>query len=609
VQQNGNIMGSFMKRLFLLLMLASVIPIPVSAAILTGTIPSYDGTPLTGGLRVILINSENNTPLSPPVKFQVNSGSIIGKAELIGNDAVKNADTYYQVDYYTSFGVKFLSRNLYVAGDSFDIGAAQSLASTSKAFSLAALYQNIKQEMLNYSIRNNPKDIFPSAFQSAPATIDLINDAYTNIKSFGAIGDGITDDTEAIQNAVSSIPEGGILYIPSGKYKLTDEIILHAGIKIIGTNSADSYYGAPPAYSVLPSFLFQDTNNKSIFVIKGGMHHICLSNLSLSPSIEPNLNPDRTGKYGVRLEGSYPDFTWNLLFEQITFYNFERAISCVDPMAGKGSDWSVAPVTLKNCEFRNPLIGVHLNTNNADDWIFDTCVFVMPSNGRGIDAYRFGYLHLKNCFGGSFAVSNNHMIHITGKGSFSVDNILIENSQCETASSFIYLDKTGDYAGSRTFFITIANSIAELNAGIYLGNKCHYVSIGNRYLAPIYIDNTQATVDSQSDEFGPSVHFEFPSGSRAQIINYLPGPNQDTAINGVIIGGRLYQQADSTPKSGYYYTGDIVWNTKSSIPSNIGWICIFDGAPGLWKAFGILLPDAKIRNIFGAIQSLGAKNP
>lgn len=40
-----------------------------------------------------------------------------------------------------------------------------------------------------------------------------------NVKDFGAVGDGTTDDTEAIKSAVASLNEnGGILYFPTGTY-------------------------------------------------------------------------------------------------------------------------------------------------------------------------------------------------------------------------------------------------------------------------------------------------------------------------------------------------------------------------------------------------------
>ena len=39
-----------------------------------------------------------------------------------------------------------------------------------------------------------------------------------NVKDFGAIGDGVSDDTKAIRAALDFLPEGGRLYFPEGRY-------------------------------------------------------------------------------------------------------------------------------------------------------------------------------------------------------------------------------------------------------------------------------------------------------------------------------------------------------------------------------------------------------
>ncbi len=44
---------------------------------------------------------------------------------------------------------------------------------------------------------------------------------YVNVKDFGAVGDGATDDTVAVNNAINALhPNGGVVYFPPGKYKL-----------------------------------------------------------------------------------------------------------------------------------------------------------------------------------------------------------------------------------------------------------------------------------------------------------------------------------------------------------------------------------------------------
>lgn len=41
---------------------------------------------------------------------------------------------------------------------------------------------------------------------------------FVNVKEFGALGNGVTDDGVAIQTAINSLPRGGVVYFPAGTY-------------------------------------------------------------------------------------------------------------------------------------------------------------------------------------------------------------------------------------------------------------------------------------------------------------------------------------------------------------------------------------------------------
>lgn len=64
-------------------------------------------------------------------------------------------------------------------------------------------------------------------------------DSYViNVKDFGAKGDGITDDTTAIQNAINSLNAGCTLFIPTGVYLVNDIITVNKqNIKITGNKA------------------------------------------------------------------------------------------------------------------------------------------------------------------------------------------------------------------------------------------------------------------------------------------------------------------------------------------------------------------------------------
>ena len=55
-----------------------------------------------------------------------------------------------------------------------------------------------------------------------------------SVKDFGAVGDGVTDDTAAIQLAVDSAGTSGV-YLPKGTYKVSDKINISAeGVTLVG---------------------------------------------------------------------------------------------------------------------------------------------------------------------------------------------------------------------------------------------------------------------------------------------------------------------------------------------------------------------------------------
>jgi len=88
-----------------------------------------------------------------------------------------------------------------------------------------------------------------------------------SVKSFGAVGDGINDDTSAIQNALNSLQSvGGTLFFPQGNYKITDTLRVYEGTTIqgsgIGGRSGD-YQDDPSKENAKPGTnIIQTTANK-----------------------------------------------------------------------------------------------------------------------------------------------------------------------------------------------------------------------------------------------------------------------------------------------------------------------------------------------------------
>jgi len=63
-----------------------------------------------------------------------------------------------------------------------------------------------------------------------------------NVKAYGAVGDGVTDDTAAFQNALNAAAAAGgwIVWVPEGTYKIAGHLTIPAGVTLEGV------FRAPP---------------------------------------------------------------------------------------------------------------------------------------------------------------------------------------------------------------------------------------------------------------------------------------------------------------------------------------------------------------------------
>lgn len=84
-----------------------------------------------------------------------------------------------------------------------------------------------------------------------------------SIKDFGAVGDGIADDTKALIAAIKACPEQGAIFIPNGKYKITDWIKLSnlKNITILGEDMFETQLIIPLGLEDIHSSPSKTTGN------------------------------------------------------------------------------------------------------------------------------------------------------------------------------------------------------------------------------------------------------------------------------------------------------------------------------------------------------------
>src|SRR6266852_599661 len=92
-------------------------------------------------------------------------------------------------------------------------------------------------KMLSVAVATLLLSSFLFASSYYPARIDDAKAIYLTNKSFPVQGDGVADDSDAIQQAINKVQETtnqGILFVPAGRYRLTKTIYIWPGIRLIG---------------------------------------------------------------------------------------------------------------------------------------------------------------------------------------------------------------------------------------------------------------------------------------------------------------------------------------------------------------------------------------
>lgn len=93
------------------------------------------------------------------------------------------------------------------------------------------LQQNMNAAPIPSSLLASDGSVFE---RSKPQYVGTPSSSFISVRSFGATGDGTTDDSDAIQKAVDTVTTDQILYFDQGAYVITKTIDVPANIRIVG---------------------------------------------------------------------------------------------------------------------------------------------------------------------------------------------------------------------------------------------------------------------------------------------------------------------------------------------------------------------------------------
>lgn len=319
-------------------------------------------------------------------------------------------------------------------------------------------------------------------------------EGFYNIKDFGAIGDGRSDDTLAIESAMAYIASrsGGTLSFPEGEYIVSSPIALPSGIVIKGTNGLHTGNSTNNVIKKNSSRITLRGSNRALFQIGECMEKIALQDIELYS--ENNQNT-----YGIEALGAYTS-TQGLSLERVSINNFFRGIY-VHGLPQTNLNWQFDYVKIKETRFiYNQDTGIFCNTRNSD-WKIEGSLFINPKRtssvrANSMDFERVGMVTIQDTYGGGFANAlGGTFINILDGG-----NLTIIGSQTENmTNSMVYNEVNNPNAGDYSYPITVVNSI--FGDPIIFKARRTFVSTGSLYGPKTFQADERVRIYSMGDRF------------------------------------------------------------------------------------------------------------
>ncbi|MFA6292159.1 MAG: glycosyl hydrolase family 28-related protein [Victivallales bacterium] len=204
---------------------------------------------------------------------------------------------------------------------------------------------------------------------------------WLNVKTFGAIGDGKTDDTASLQKAFAAIDDGTVIYFPPGTYIIKDELkILKTRIKF----TEKRYLGSNIYGHGRDTVIRWDGAENGTMIRDMGMLHCRVMGFVLDGNNRAAVgyNHDNDNKFETHLFKQY-----------LAFRNFRECGLLFEN--NKKDGLSTAETAIVNSIFENCSTAVSFTSFNDYDYTFDGCLF--KDNAKIAVECINGNFYVRNC--------------------------------------------------------------------------------------------------------------------------------------------------------------------------------------------------------------------
>lgn len=485
-------------------------------------------------------------------------------------------------------------------------------------------------------------------FTGAVATTVCAKLAQTvSVKDFGAVGDGVTDDTAAISAAHAT---GKPVFYPYGTYKFVGYFpVCEGGIigegwsndggakqtSIVFYNCTSTTSGAINLKETQPKTAFFRIENIRIRSSSWDSVTGCLGHgidVGNSPVIMNNVYVSGFKEWGIYM---HHDATSNgpydsLLVNVFSAYNGTGGLSI-----SNGAN-SITLINYKGYWNGAPSFGVAPSALGVkgdglkvatDDPSYPTYT---PQNINIIGGdcsynarhgWNFSQMADSACVNPGYAELNYGKQAYIGsdvfntKINFSTINGGIQEIQNNQTYVYFYFTNAF-YLGGKQFhpaadYSLIANPTlpdVDFNAGpAYINapvNKYAYLSRTNDFASFVALRGNSKPDGSSVNPATETVASIRPSGPNSGIGIGNGANHLEIKENYVALPITYYQKINTgwgaeavvrrlalaAPTTGTWKRGDITYNAEPSAGGYIGWVCVVGGTPGTWKAFGAIVP-------------------
>lgn len=201
----------------------------------------------------------------------------------------------------------------------------------------------------------------------------------------------------------------------------------------------------------------------------------------------------------------------------------------------------------------------------------------------------------------SFSIGNTPVLSATSLGTAVRNSNLVTVGTLQdlrtqgnlTVDDFIIYESGSQRIGFGTDAPNASISVASLQTEFVIDVESDVTKFGNWTTDDLHIitDNTPRIILTANGkvDFGRSGR----NDARVSIFGKLGvGVNNvadDVSVatsNAIEIKGTKIATGDQIPDNGTFRQGDIVYNTNAVATGYVGWVCVRNGSPGEWKAFG-----------------------